>query len=170
MDRINELKNLMQTGHCAESISMLHNTNDNAKKLMETYFYYIKACTQKDFPKLEFLRTHFGKQVAPFGGYVDATGEQKAHRNNALVGDSNVTMRTEGYNIVKCWVRHNSKLEVTATENSHLHIDCFENTEVKICIEGNAKVFVNQYGQSKVEISGNTANASVKLFDCETYK
>lgn len=170
-NRIEQLKKLMLKGHCTESKSMVHNTCDNTEALMNTYFYFIKACTQKDFPKLDFLREYFGEQVAPYGGYIDAKGEQIAHKKNVLLGDSSITMQADSYNIVNCWVRHNSKLQVHATDHCHLHIDCFDNAEVQVNIESkHARVFINQYGDSHVTVSGNSQNACITSYSSKTYK
>lgn len=170
-NRIELLKRLMQKGHCKESRSMVHNTCDDTEALMNTYFYFIKACTQKDFPKLDFLREYFGEQVALYGGYIDAKGEQIAHKKNVLLGDSNITMQADSYNIVNCWVRHNSKLQVHATDHCHLHIDCFDNAEVQVNIESkHARVFINQYGNSRVMISGDSQNVCITSYDSRTYK
>lgn len=170
-NRIEQLKQLMQRGHCADSKSMVHNTCDNTEALMETYFYFIKACTQKDFPKLDFLREYFGTQVAPYGGYIDAIGEQIAHKKNVLLGDSNVTMQVGGYSIVNCWVRHNSILQIHATDHCHLHIDCFDNAQVQVNVDSvYARVFINQYGNSNVVVSGNSQNACVTSYSSKTYK
>lgn len=170
-NRIEQLKRLMQKGHCTDSKSMVHNTCNNTEALMDTYFYFIKACTQKDFPSLDFLREYFGEQVAPYGGYIDATGKQIAHMKNALLGNSNVVMQAGGYSIVNCWVRHNSKLQMQATDHCHLHIDCFDNAEVQVDIESNhARVFINLYGNSKAGVSGNSQNVCITSYSSKTYK
>lgn len=44
-------------------------------------------------------------------------------------------MQVGKYNIVSCWVRHNSKLQIQATDHCHLHIDCFDNADVQVNIE-----------------------------------
>lgn len=170
-NRIEQLKRLMLKGHCADSKSMVHNTCDNTEALMETYFYFIKACTQKDFPKLDFLREYFGTQVMPYGGYIDAIGEQIAHKRNVLLGDSDVTMRAGDYSIVNCWVRHDSKLQIQATSHCHLHIDCFDNAEVRVDVDSAyARVFINLYGNSNAFISGNSQNVCITSYSSKTYK
>lgn len=170
MKRVDLLKELMKTGHCKESIAAIHNTQDKAELLMQAYFYYIKECTKKDFPAIDVLRAQFGKDVAPWGGYIDANGIVPALKRNAFVGNCDASIVTDLYNIVHCWVRHNSKLKVVASGHSRVHVDCFENGDVHIHIEDKAKVYVRQYGDSKVLISGNVAGALVTTYDCKTYK
>ena len=76
-NRIEQLKRLMQIGHCAESKSMVHNTCDNTGALMDTYFYFIKACTQKDFPKLDFLREYLGHRLHRMVGILMLQASKK---------------------------------------------------------------------------------------------
>lgn len=161
----------MADGHCAESISRVHNTHNHTRSLVETYFYYIKECTKKDFPSLEFARKYMGFEATKYGGFIDVVGEVEPLRRNAFVGDCNASFTGSLYNIYLCWVRHNSKLKVVATDHSHLHIDCFENTYVEVVISSSAaKVHINQYGNSRVNISGFTECATCTLHDSETYK
>lgn len=169
--RLLALKELMQVGHCAESRTAVHNTCNNTERLMGVYFYYIKQCTQKDFPSLEFLRANFGTQVAPWGGYIDTKGKVKACKKNVFIGDADAQMEVAGYDIALCWVRHNSKLEVWVKDHAHLHIDCFEDSEVKVHIEGKGtRVYINTYANSEAEIDGFTERAVSTIHDCKTYK
>lgn len=171
MDRIDTLKQLMAHGHCAASVSRVHNSRNRIGKLVETYFYYIKECVKKDFPDLSFMRRYLGAEAALYGGFIDTTGEVEPLRRNAFVGDCNASFTSTQYNIHLCWVRHNSKLKVVATGHSHLHIDCFENSSVEVVIASpTAKVYINQYGNSHAEVSGHVECAASSIHDTETYK
>lgn len=161
----------MAHGHCAESISRVHNSHDCTSRLVETYFYYIKECIKKDFPSLAFMRSYMGTEAAKYGSFIDVTGEVEPLRRNAFVGDCDATFTSTKYNIHLCWVRHNSRLKVVATDHSHVHIDCFENSSVEVVISSpTAKVNINQYGNSKVQVSGHAECVTCTLHDTETYK
>lgn len=171
MDRLQQLQQLMAHGHCAESMSKIHNSRNRISRLIETYFYYIKECIKKDFPSLSFMRNHIGNEGAIYGGFIDTVGEIEPVRRNAFVGDCNASFTSNQYNIHLCWVRHNSKLKVIATGHSHVHIDCFENSSIEVVISSpTAKVYINQYGSSHVQISGHCECAVCKIHDTETYK
>lgn len=171
MDRLKELQQLMAHGHCTESISRVHNSRNRTSRLVEAYFYYIKECVKKDFPSLSFMRNYMGAEAANYGGFIDVVGEVEPMRRNAFVGDCDASFTSSQYNIHLCWVRHNSRLKVVATDHSHLHIDCFENSSVEVVISSpTAKVHINQYGNSNVQVSGHAECATCTLHDTETYK
>lgn len=171
MDRLQQLQQLMAYGHCAESVSKVHNSHNRTNRLVEAYFYYIKECVKKDFPDLSFMRRYMGAEAAQYGGFIDTVGEVEPLRRNAFVGDCDASFTSSQYNIHLCWVRHNSKLKVVATDYSHLHIDCFENTSVEVVIASpTAKVYINQYGNSHAVVSGHTECATCSIHDTETYK
>lgn len=171
MERLQTLQHLMEHGHCAESRSRVHNSRNRTSRLVEAYFYYIKECVKKDFPDLSFMRRYMGTEAALYGGFIDAVGEVEPLRRNAFVGDCNASFTSTHYNIHLCWVRHNSKLKVVATDHSHLHIDCFENSSVEVVIASpTARVSINQYGNSHVRISGHEECATCTLHNTETYK
>lgn len=170
MDRLKELQQLMAHGHCAESISRVHNSHNRTSRLVEAYFYYIKECVKKDFPSLSFMRSYMGAEAANYGGFIDAVGEVEPMRRNAFVGECDASFTSSQYNIHLCWVRHNSRLKVVATDHSHVHIDCFENSSVEVVISSpTAKVNINQYGNSKVQVNGHTECVTCTLHDTETY-
>ena len=161
----------MKHGHCAESMSRVHNSRNNTSRLVEAYFYYIKECVKKDFPDLSFMRCYMGAEAAAYGGFIDTVGEVEPMRRNAFVGDCNASFTSSQYNIHLCWVRHASKLKVVASDHSHLHVDCFENSSVEVFIASpTARVYINQYGNSRVCISGHEECATCTLHDTETYK
>lgn len=171
MERIAVLRQLMAHGHCAASISMVHNTQGDISKLADTYFYFIKPCIQKDFPKLAFFREYIGKDGEKYGVYVDSKGEVAASPKAAFLGSSNVSFTATHYNIHQCWCRHDSQVTIVATDNSHLHIDCFENAAVNVTIQSRqAKVFINQYGNSKVLVKGFAEQAKITTYKCKNYK
>ena len=170
-DRLAQLKELMQVGHCTESKAAVHNTCNNTKKLFEVYLYYIRQCTQKDFPSLPFLRSQFGAEVAQWGGYIDAVGMVQAHKRNVFCGECNAQLEVGDYTITQCWLRHESKLEVWVKGHAHLHIDCFENSELVVHVEGKgARVYVNTYADSKAVFDGYTERVVATVYDCKTYK
>lgn len=68
--RMSLLQKAMMLGHCAESRTAVHNSHGHAGKLMAAYFYYIKECTKKDFPKLPMLRSFSEKQLSLMGGIL----------------------------------------------------------------------------------------------------
>jgi hypothetical protein len=161
----------MEQGHCVESVSMVHNSHNSTAKLVSTYFYYIKECIKKDFPKLPFMRSYMGSAAAKYGGFIDTVGEVVPLKRNAFIGNCNVSFTSSKYNIHLCWVRHESKLKVVATDHSHVHIDCFEDSSVEVFVASpSAKVTINQYGNSHVEVKGHVEQATCKLHDTETYK
>lgn len=171
MERLAELKKLMAEGHCAASVSAVHNSQDSTAKLVEAYFYYIKECVRKDFPSLSFMRSYMGAEAAKYGGFIDTVGEVQPLRKNAFIGNCNASFTATQYNINLCWLLHNSKLHVVVTDHAHVHVDCFGNSQLVVEIASpHAKVTIQQYGNSKVEVKGYTEQATCTLHDTATYK
>lgn len=169
--RLQQLQQQMLTGHCAESRTAVHNSQGRMDKLMAAYWYYVRECTRKDFPSLEFLRTHFGKQVEPYGGFIDKQGELVAQRRMVFVGNSCCKFTTTAYNIHQCWARHNSKLEVSMADHSHLHIDCFEESQLVLHVASeHCKAIVRLYGNAKLTTSGHTECIEVRHMGTPTYE
>lgn len=170
MERLQELQRLMAHGHCAESQTDIHNTHGSIKKLVQCYFYYIRQCIQKGFPSLEYMRQYLGTEAAKYGGYIDAQGEIKPQRDMAFVGDSDCQFTAGGYNIHRVWLQNDSKLLAIATDHSHLHIDCFGNTELLVRVASpTARVYVNQYGNSKCVAEGYSDRVTITIHNQTTY-
>ena len=169
--RLQQLQQIMLEGHCAESKTAVHNSRGSIEKLMAAYWYYIREVTRKDFPSLQFLRTHFAGLTEPYGAYIDGYGEVLAQKRMAFLGNSNCQFTTTAYNVHQCWLRHNSKLEVRMAEHSHLHIDCFEESQLVLHVEdGGCKAFVRLYGNARITTSGHTECILVKRVGAPTYE
>lgn len=170
MERLKELQRLMAHGHCAESVTDIHNTHGSLQKLVECYFYYIRQCIQKGFPSLAYMRQYLGSAAAKYGGYIDATGDVQPQRNMAFVGDSNCQFTATGYNIHQVWLQNDSKLLAIATDHSHLHIDCFGNSELIVRMASpTARVWVNLYGDSHCSVEGYSDRVITTIHNKATY-
>lgn len=165
------MQRLMTHGHCAESQTELHNTHGDMRKMVACYIYYMRQCIQKGFPSLDYIRRYFGAQAAKYGGYCDIQGEITPQRDMVFVGDCDCQFTATGYNIHRCWLQHNSKLVAVATDHSHLHIDCFGNSKLVVRVTSPmARVYVNQYGNSRCIIDGAYIDkATVTIHNQETY-
>ncbi len=169
--RLQQLQHLMLEGHCAESKTAVHNSRGSIEKLMAAYWYYIREVTRKDFPSLQFLRTHFAGLTEPYGAYIDGHGEVLAQKRMVFVGSSHCQFTTTEYNVHQCWLRHNSQLEVRMAGHSHLHIDCFEESQLVLHVaDEGCKAFVRLYGNSKITTSGRTECIVVKRVNAQTYE
>lgn len=161
----------MQKGHCADSRVAVHNTMDDAARLVRTYFYYMVECVRKDFPSLDFLRKYFAGSTEKYGGYIDYKGEIAPAKRMAFLGCSECRFTTSQYNIHQVWVRHSSRVDVRMADNSHLHLDCFEKSEVVIHIlSPGCRVIIHQYAGAKVTLDGYTECASITKHESLTYK
>ncbi len=168
--RMSLLQKAMMLGHCAESRTAVHNSHGHAGKLMAAYFYYIKECTKKDFPKLPMLRSFFGKAVEPYGGYIDTKGDVVALNRMVFLGECQCNTTLNKYNVHQCWVRHDSKLEMCLTDHSHCHIDCHDNSSVLInAVSPNCKCKVRVYGNSRVTLTGHVECVTITYTNMQTY-
>ena len=160
----------MAHGHCAESVTDVHNTHGSLQKLVQCYFYYIRQCVQKGFPSLDYMRQYLGADAAKYGGFIDAHGDVVPQRDMAFIGDSDCQFTAGGYDIHRVWLQHNSRLTAIATDHSHLHIDLFGNTELLVRVASpTARVYVNQYGNSRCRIEGYSNRAITTIHNQETY-
>lgn len=160
----------MAHGHCAESVTDVHNTHGSLQKLVQCYFYYIRQCVQKGFPSLDYMRQYLGADAAKYGGFIDAHGDVVPQRDMAFIGDSDCQFTAGGYDIHRVWLQHNSRLTAIATDHSHLHIDLFGNSELLVRVASpTARVYINQYGNSKCLVEGYSDRATITIHNQETY-
>ena len=132
MKHISELeKKMIESGaHCADSIADIHNANSlNAQ--VEMMFKYAKACEEKQFPPLDWLRKNYSNKQKQ-GVFVDATGTATDMSKVLVMGKSRVTVKATGYTITRVLVKHDSVVDIIVEDHAHVLIDRRENGKANI--------------------------------------
>lgn len=132
MKHIEELeKQMVESGqHCAESITQLHNAN-STEQLVDLMFDYSKACEEKKFPSLSWLRKHFSNAKADHI-FCDAGGTVVNAKKVLVMGQSHVTVKASDFTITRILVKHNSVVDVVLEDRAHVLIDRRENGTANI--------------------------------------
>lgn len=126
------------------------------KALIELYIRGIDFCIMNDYPTVDFIREHFKGKCEEFGVFIDDDVEQKNAPNIVLNGNCRAFLEYDGYSVANIYARHNTRGSVNVSDNSIITIDVFDDSELSVATAGNAaKVFVNVYGNAKVECLGS---------------
>lgn len=174
MEQIGQLKaDGIAKGLCRQWQMKLHD-GISMEELARLFIRGIDFCISKDFPTLDFLRTHYKGRCEPFGVLVD---DDVSSANNVaemvLNGASRAMLDYDGYSVSRLWIRHSSEAAVIVSGNAILNIDIFDNSTLHISVVGDdANVTVNTYGgNTRIEYIGDGSKDKVKTIinDKTTY-
>ena len=129
----------------------------SVQSLVELFIRGIDFCIKKDYPTLGFMRKNFKGTCEAYGAYVDDEVVERNRQNVVLNGDCKAMLEYDGYVVSNIYIRHNSKAAVSVGDHAVVTIDAFDNSYLAIAVAGSdARVFVNVYGNAKVETVAGT--------------
>ncbi len=115
----------------------------------------IDFCVKNDYPTLEFMREHFKGKSEPYGGYVDDDIDVRNKPELVLNGHCRAFLEYDEYSVARIVARHTSECAINVSEHAIVTIDAFDNVNLTVAVAGtDAQVYVNKYGDSKVECIG----------------
>lgn len=127
----------------------------STKRLVELFINGIDFCVNNDYPTLDFLREHFRGISEPYGAYVDDIVDEWDKPDVVLNGNCKGTLGYGGYSVSRAVVRHTSNVTAKVFGHAHLTIDLFDDSALTLVVSGkDARVLVNKYGNSNVEVEG----------------
>lgn len=129
--------------------------NESMQELIEKYLRGIDFCIKHDYPSLDFARANFTKDILVKNGiflddYVDAHNVQKL----VLLGESKGIVFYNESHSGEIYIRHQSELEVVATEGTKIFIETYEQCKLRVTTDRFSKVFVYRHG-GEVKAEGN---------------
>lgn len=135
----------------------------SVKRLVALFIRGIDFCVKNDYPTLEFMRENFKGISEPYGAFVDGVVNESNLPDVVLNGDCKGTLSYYGYSVSRVVVRHTSSISIRVYGNAHVTIDTFDNSTLNLVVAGTkARVLVNKYGNSNVEVTGNGVKVSLK--------
>lgn len=134
---------------------------DNSSKevLIEKYLRGIDFCLKHNYPSVDFIKEKFGETINSFGIYADENALIVNSHMSVLLGDTNASVLMQGI-VGEIYVRHQSVLELVASNNAKVWVNTLDFTTVRIWCDETSKVFLHNYGDAKIEIHGE--NISIK--------
>lgn len=125
-------------------------SNDwNDSKMIAKFKEGIDFCLAKDFPSVEYIKSHFNKQELRNGGvFVDDKRSVLNARMIVVRGLSDITARYNGNTVAEVYVTDNSKLRLYAKNHCHVILHILGNTQVYISQEDDAKVLAIRHSNA----------------------
>ena len=143
--------------------------NMDIPELVKMYIKGIDFCISNDYPTLEYLRSEIKGKCETYGVFIDDIVQSSNIEDIVLNGNCKAELDYFGYSVCRIYARHNSEVNIKASENAYLTIDAFDNTILNIEASEKCKVFITQYGKAKVNINSGIENVSLKKINKETY-
>jgi hypothetical protein len=144
-------------------------TDLSLKMLCKMYIKGIDFCISEDYPTLDFLRDEMKGQCEPFGIFIDDLVQSSNMTDVVLNGKCKAELSYFDYSVCRIYARHDSVVDIKASENAYLTIDCFDNSVLNINATDKSKVTVAQYGNSIVNVRGNLENILIRKMNKKTY-
>lgn len=149
-------------GICKQWYHDLKETEET-EKLIDLYLRGIDFCLSNDYPTNDYIRANFKGKMEPYGIHLDEALNEVNKKKVIALGICTGKIEASGFIVSEVFVKHNSELEITASENSFVMVDIFDNSVISIVASGNAKVCINRYG-GMIEVK-ESENAMVKIVE-----
>ena len=139
----------------------MHSTK---QELIEKYLEGIDFCIQHDYPKLEFIREFFPKNLLERNGvYLDEEISDTQRRPTqpivVMLGKSKGELRYNSGCVANIYLRHQSEATIEAADGARVFVEVYENAKLIAKCDDFSKLFVYQHGGEV------TADENVKVRD-----
>jgi hypothetical protein len=149
-------------GICEEWHDRLQQTEDK-HSLVKMFLDGIDFCISEDYPSPKFFKLFDGIRQQ-YGIFRDESIQMENSKYVVAFGQCEGKAKYTAYTVGQVFVRHESKLTVTASGHSFVVVDIFDNAEIKVEASDNAKICVNQYGGNAICITdAESGNAVIKV-------
>lgn len=134
-------------------------SNLSKEELANKFSRAMHFCAEKNFPDSNFLVENYDHEfLVSCGVYVNAVGYARPTAKRVTVmGNSDVSMRFCGYDVVALFVRNDSKVNISVSNRAIVYVRAYDDAVVKIdnlSKESSVKVFKNSKS-AKIHTSGN---------------
>lgn len=147
MDRLNrELKGgAVMRGLCAQWTGRW-NRDLSKDELMDMYVEGIDFCIERDWPSVEYMTRNFSRSERNRHGiFVNEKVGHVGTKAYVLNGYCDGSVMFGVGEAVSMYVRHNSKIEIQATNNARVFVSVYDNAEVAASADMGAKVFIYKH-------------------------
>lgn len=134
-----------KAGICEEWYGQLKLLTDKGA-MIDMYIRGIDFCLSNDYPSNDYIREHFKGAMEKKGVYLDDEVMLSNPRRCVALGRTVGSVVVGGYGVCEVFVKHDSVLVISASDNAFVEIDMFDNSEVSVHTTERAKVHINRYG------------------------
>ncbi|MDR1416315.1 MAG: hypothetical protein LBJ57_02695 [Prevotellaceae bacterium] len=155
-------------GVCAEWYSQLLHTEDK-HALIKMFLKGIDFCISEGYPSPRLFRQFDGIRQQ-HGIFQSEQIQAENFEYVVALGQCQGAATYTGYAVGQVFVKHNTKLSVTASGSAFVMVDVFDGAQVEVAAKGNAKICVNQYGGSVASSELDGAKVKIIRKQSKTYK
>jgi hypothetical protein len=119
--------------------------------LFDKYKRGIDFCIEHGYPTLDYIRSHWSKQELMDNNIFVDCKDVICHNLKGTVivnGDCDLTLNNDFYNVCDVYIRHNSKVKVTARQWCTVMLNVYDDAEVEVDCSEMAKVYVYRHSES----------------------
>ena len=128
---------------------------DSMQQLLEKYLRGIDFCIKHDYPKLEFARKVFPKDILMANGiFLDSSIDASNLVTAVALGESIGILRYHTSRTGNIYVRHHANVRIEVDENSKVFVEAYDNCRVHVVAKGFSKAFVYWHG-GEITYEGN---------------
>lgn len=128
---------------------------ESMQQLLEKYLRGIDFCIKHDYPKLEFARKVFPKDILMAKGiFLDSSIDASNLITAVALGESIGTLRYHTNSTGNVYVRHHANLRIEVDESSKVFVEAYDNCRVHVVAKGFSKAFVYWHG-GEITYEGN---------------
>ena len=114
--------------------------------MVEKFVEGIDLCIQHNWPSVEVMKKSFGDVIHRHGVYVDESTSLLNPSTAIFNGHCDASVTCCDYAVSNIYVRHKSKVRITAGDQSYVRVNLYDDSEATIHCEGSARCFVYHYG------------------------
>ena len=92
------------------------------------------------------MKKSFGDVIHRHGVYVDESTSLRNPSTAIFNGHCDASVTCRDYAVSNIYVRHKSKVRITAGDQSYVRVNLYDDSEATIHCEGSAKCVVYHYG------------------------
>lgn len=134
------------------------------EELVRMYLRGIDFCIMNNYPTPEYIEANFKGMCEKFGVYVNEEAVLHNVRKLVFVGDCSARLSYDSYEVAQIYVKDNSVVHVKSDDHAIVMVDCFDSSTVIAESANGARIIVNKYLGSEVEVVG----ADVKVVEHKT--
>lgn len=103
--------------------------DDSIDVCLDRYVKGFDFAVKNDYPPLDFIRDNFRKEdLHRHNIYLDEKVEIKGARSGYYVflGNCTGTIEAHGFNVVSCYLRHDSKVDVSSLDSARVFVTYYD--------------------------------------------
>ncbi|HBG40091.1 MAG TPA: hypothetical protein DDW85_01590 [Porphyromonadaceae bacterium] len=139
------------------------NSRMSYQELSEMYIKGIDFCICEGYPTIDFMRKNIRSKCEKYGIFIDSKDiNLKNVPDIVLNGECRAELQYDGFSVSRIFIRHTAEATIVVSGHAYLTIDAFNFSRIKVKTIENARVLINQYGNSVSECEGDGIKINFK--------